>query len=395
MAYYNGPYEVPPYYYDPFPNGRMCPRFCASKHTGIIKGPAWREGATFGTTQYSNNCSTSHNHIYVLHHSYGEYIVNRVYNQSSVPNNFPGYNMGVTTRVPNRDTEGILYDTHSQSYAAHPTNFNSGLIAYEYDNIENNPDGTFDYDRHRWSTFTYYCIYPSIDSIDLPPGTRFNPDIGTAEPLPGYKWSDECNEYLPATKCIELNKNNKYGQYGLEIFSYNTNNYYDCNGNIIIYEKIKNVTLEISMNDIGHNINDDCGTSKYRTAELKSIILYNKHGLIISEKNVSLISTYKYRVSFKLTETEEKNYAYFELRFENNENSIISDDINIKLIDLGDFIACNDISFIKNYQYQCKYIEQTCCDYVPKDFIAWSDYHNYEHFYGLPPVITKDKRRNK
>ena len=34
----------------------------------------------------------------------------------------------------------------------------------------------------------------------------------------------------------------------------------------------------------------------------------------------------------------------------------------------------------------------TCCDFVPKDFVNWADYHNYDEFYGLDPFVVNQEK---
>jgi len=54
-----------------------------------------------------------------------------------------------------------------------------------------------------------------------------------------------------------------------------------------------------------------------------------------------------------------------------------------------DISVCKDSMLSYPVLYKIPY--STCCDFVPKDFVAWSDYHNYDKFYGLEPFITKSK----
>ena len=64
-------------------------------------------------------------------------------------------------------------------------------------------------------------------------------------------------------------------------------------------------------------------------------------------------------------------------------------------IDIYD--GCDDPYLINilscGYDYEDSYDHRkygTCCDYIPKDFIEWVNYHNYEHFYNLKPHVTKN-----
>ncbi len=62
--------------------------------------------------------------------------------------------------------------------------------------------------------------------------------------------------------------------------------------------------------------------------------------------------------------------------------------INATSTEIGE---CDDNPLLGGIRVFPKQPYSTCCDFVPKDFVAWSDYHNYEKFYGLEPFITKSK----
>ena len=196
------------------------------------------------------------------------------------------------------------------------------------------------YHTHEKRLFPYYVFF--ADEPETPPGWRFppGPNPGPLEPIP---------------YCLNLDGPSKLCEPTVYTYTISIDDYY-----------IPEDDIEIFLSYIGgsakNNI-DFYAPNKIILPSGKNNISFN-----IEIKNINIFDPKNFKISMLGINIITKEEIY-----ECEEPFIIE-------------INCDEDQ--KYYDYR-KY--GTCCDYAPKDFIEWSDYHNYEKFYKLDPIVTKKK----
>lgn len=200
--------------------------------------------------------------------------------------------------------------------------------------------------RGMWFVSKSYYIVPEEDFIDpCPPGTTFNPNTGTCDVLPEYKWDG--SEYI-----LKVPGDIDYIPPQL------------CDGQTITY------TLRYN------------GVDTIETCEAETKIFY------ISYAGSTLTNGVDFDGPTSITFTESGSKDFDIVIFDYAETT--SGKIIINIEDpYGECPNYIEIFDIEDCSPNEPSIETSCCNYVPKDFIEWSNFG-----YGVPDIEKPTGIRN-